>query len=620
MRAIILFVNIIFFVGIASPAVINVPVDQPTIQAGINAAADGDAVLVADSTYYENINFKGKAITVASLFLMDGDTTHISKTIIDGSQPSNVDSASVVYFNSAKDTTSILCGFKITGGTGTQVLADLRVGGAITCGNSCAKIIWNIIRDNHVVSNYKIQGGAISSGPPGNSKLVVIRNNEIKNNSASGKNGAWGGAIYLHSSGLIENNDIHHNLVTSSNGYAVGGGIHNGTEFTGKSFVIKGNIIRQNSSKSSSWSNGYAGGVFVSGTLYKPEIVKNTISENYSSHGGGVCCYYGTAALLSDNIISNNEAGLQGGGIKINGSLPEIINNTIINNFSAYSGGGIGCYYSSNTEIKNNLIAYNTAGQDGGGIDIYDNSNPNLINNTIVENKADFGGALTFNINCDPVFMNTIIYGNSADSSGNQVHFWDDDSDPTFTYCDVEGGSAAFSFHNQGDSFTGTYKNNLDSDPLFITGDSLFYLSDSSLCIGAGNLEGCPAADLYGNPGPNPAFTNPDIGAYESEREEPVGIGEKSNVRPKEFCLFQNYPNPFNPKTAISYQLPAISQVDLSIYNVLGQKVATIVSERQAASTHKIEWDASGFASGVYLYKLTTDQGFTQTKKLILLK
>jgi len=85
------------------------------------------------------------------------------------------------------------------------------------------------------------------------------------------------------------------------------------------------------------------------------------------------------------------------------------------------------------------------------------------------------------------------------------------------------------------------------------------------------------------------------------------------------FILMQNYPNPFNPTTAISYQLSALSQVDLSIYNILGQKVATLVSEKQPAGDYKVEWDASGFASGIYLYHLQTDE-FSETRKMILLQ
>ena len=86
------------------------------------------------------------------------------------------------------------------------------------------------------------------------------------------------------------------------------------------------------------------------------------------------------------------------------------------------------------------------------------------------------------------------------------------------------------------------------------------------------------------------------------------------------FNLSQNYPNPFNPTTTINYQLPVANHVELSIYNILGQKVATLVNKTQTAGSYKVEWDASNFASGIYWYRLETDKGFVQTHKLVLLK
>jgi photosystem II stability/assembly factor-like uncharacterized protein len=87
----------------------------------------------------------------------------------------------------------------------------------------------------------------------------------------------------------------------------------------------------------------------------------------------------------------------------------------------------------------------------------------------------------------------------------------------------------------------------------------------------------------------------------------------------EDFELFQNYPNPFNPTTAISYRLSAVSDVNISIYNPLGQNVATLVSERQVAGDYTVKWDAAQYASGVYYYKLKVGNSH-KIKKMILLR
>jgi len=84
--------------------------------------------------------------------------------------------------------------------------------------------------------------------------------------------------------------------------------------------------------------------------------------------------------------------------------------------------------------------------------------------------------------------------------------------------------------------------------------------------------------------------------------------------------LFQNYPNPFNPTTAIGFQLSTAGKVDLSIYNVLGQKMAVLVSGKKPAGKYRVIWNATGFASGVYIYRLTVNGTLTQTKKMILMR
>ncbi len=94
---------------------------------------------------------------------------------------------------------------------------------------------------------------------------------------------------------------------------------------------------------------------------------------------------------------------------------------------------------------------------------------------------------------------------------------------------------------------------------------------------------------------------------------------ETSSSILKRFQLFQNYPNPFNPITMINYQLPLASDVELSIYNLLGQKVATLVDRRQNAATYQVEWDADGFASGIYYYRIKTGE-HQDIRKMVLLR
>ena len=90
------------------------------------------------------------------------------------------------------------------------------------------------------------------------------------------------------------------------------------------------------------------------------------------------------------------------------------------------------------------------------------------------------------------------------------------------------------------------------------------------------------------------------------------------SFKPSSFELFQNYPNPFNPKTVISYRLSVIGKVDLDIYDTLGKKVATLISEKQSAGAHKVTWNAGNHASGLYIVRLKTDYGIAFKKMMLI--
>ncbi|MGO9482850.1 MAG: T9SS type A sorting domain-containing protein [Candidatus Kryptoniota bacterium] len=98
-----------------------------------------------------------------------------------------------------------------------------------------------------------------------------------------------------------------------------------------------------------------------------------------------------------------------------------------------------------------------------------------------------------------------------------------------------------------------------------------------------------------------------------------TSVGKPSAALPTNFNLNQNYPNPFNPTTTITYRLPAVSHVSLTIHDVLGREVATLVSARQAAGDYSVTFNGSNLPSGIYFYRIKAGS-YTATKKLVLLK
>ncbi len=98
-----------------------------------------------------------------------------------------------------------------------------------------------------------------------------------------------------------------------------------------------------------------------------------------------------------------------------------------------------------------------------------------------------------------------------------------------------------------------------------------------------------------------------------------TGADDHGSLIPGEYRLYQNFPNPFNPVTTIRYGLPQKSAVTLTVYNLLGQEVATLVTMEEEAGYHEVRFDGSGLASGVYIYRLQAGD-FVQSRKLILLR
>jgi len=117
------------------------------------------------------------------------------------------------------------------------------------------------------------------------------------------------------------------------------------------------------------------------------------------------------------------------------------------------------------------------------------------------------------------------------------------------------------------------------------------------------NWEIVPQAVLY---------TRPDTVTF-------VDQSQHSSYVPGRTELYQNYPNPFNPVTVINWHLAAGSYVDLSIFNLLGQKVVTLVSETREAGRQQVAWNASGCSSGIYYYQLMAGD-YRKVRKMIFIR
>ena len=204
MKKLIIVSLIIFTTNLLSGQIINIPADYPTIQQGINASNNGDTVLVETGTYYENINFNGNNITVASNYLLTLDESYIFSTIINGNQ-----NGSVVKFESGEDTTAILSGFTITDGYNLD-----EGGGGIFVDSASPTLEYLNINFNEADGS---GGGMYLKNS--NSKLYNIT---VENNIS---NHGWtyylgGGGIYTCLSNLIMDS-----LVVQFNEGWVGGGI-----------------------------------------------------------------------------------------------------------------------------------------------------------------------------------------------------------------------------------------------------------------------------------------------------------------------------------------------------------------------------------------------------------
>ena len=144
----------------------------------------------------------------------------------------------------------------------------------------------------------------------------------------------------------------------------------------------------------------------------------------------------------------------------------------------------------------------------------------------------------------------------------------------------------------------------------------------NAVLYAAGNAVGIWGGDLNGEMAQYllvPSKVQSSMKVANTSRPATEVIAERNGIIPSQFGLADAHPNPFNAQTNITFGMPTAGNVNLDIFNLMGQKVATLVNGNMEAGQHTVTWDAANFSSGIYFYKLTAGEN-TVTKRMALLK
>ena len=366
----ILLLMIATAIAVGAQTTINVPADQPTIQAAINAANPGDTVLVASGTYYENINFLGKAITVAS-------SGGAQSTIIDGSM-----NGPVVQFVTGEPQAAVLDGFTLTHAS-NPFFGVPNASGAVMFSNSAATLRNNIVTENH---DCDLSGVYSMNSAPQILNNTISNNGQLTSGCPSMGYGAGISIQYALTAGQtrIVGNTIINNVMTAGSG----GGI---SAFQAGNADIRNNLVKRNSAAQN-------GGVEI--WNYSAEtVVNNVIVENLAV---GEPLYPNGPTAVTQLYIAGipNQPGMY------------VINNTLAGGSQDAAVLYLDMYFDA-VHLINNIVAGNGTVAPAYCEQIYGSGPPTFANNDVYSagSATLYSGVCTDqtgvngNLSVDPAFL-----------------------------------------------------------------------------------------------------------------------------------------------------------------------------------------------------------------------
>lgn len=596
-----------------------------------------NGILQAIGTATDSIHFTGSLGWLGITLSNAPDSSHMEYCVLDSANPT----IAPLFIRQNSNPVISHCTIK-------NNQSSFNSGGIYLSDTSNARISYCTISNN---AGYGSAAGGIkiSSSSP-----------EILFCSIIGNSGYQGGGIQV----IGGCNPVISYSTISENSSSYGGGIYAGT---GSSLTIRSSTIDHNDA-----SLG-GGGIFISSsngifTLTSCMILANqSINGNHlDTTGSGIHIVSADTVMITGSLFESNSSDDEVGAIYAGNCAQLIIDHCdFVKNqcWGAQQAGGITLNGSTNLTLVNSVFrnnitthidfsSYNSASV--SYCDFYGTasgwtfSNPPL-NGLGVLNTANANGDtcdVFYNIYLDPLFVDFANGNYNLTETSPCIDAGDPSSplDPDGTICDM----GAWYFHQS---------------PLIFASDSLldFGLVDigqqMDLPLTIRN-DGTVALRLQNVSNPNSVFTH-DWNPADSlilpndsltimvtftpvdtnlivdtllieNNDKPlqvvlsgkgkavVGIEDQSEL-PKVYALYPAYPNPFNPSTTISFDLPKTSKVTLKVFNILGEKVAVLVSRRLSAGSHSYKWDASNLASGIYLYRLQAGD-YVEIRKMILMK